>query len=192
MLPVEVESGLSNLDPQSFAVSDGTCMFRTNAVFIKQSPRRMCAMDACHSAIGQELVRSVNVKRAQVRRIGEERAAVEDCAVADVVEASMPEQPPFEFHRDRTVRKWSDVIARESGIRVCRMHFVDKMTGKGDKHFIVVDSWRQIIIDNGAVFPIPFAGRTHKQLLRRISCAGLECAWLCRVYASRLRQTKFV
>ena len=98
---------------------------------------------------------------------------------------------PFEFHRDKSVKNWQGIIALESGIRVCRMHFEDD-NHQGNKHFIVVDSWRKVIIDNGTRLPIPFAGRSHSQLLRRIGCASLEMTWVCKVFLSRIRETSYV
>ena len=167
------------------------CLFRTNAVYNERNPGRLCCVDSCNTALGAKVLRSTNVLKAQMRRLGESGAAKQDYDVPDVVMALQQLRAPFEFHRDKSVKNWQGIIALESGIRVCRMHFEDD-NHQGNKHFIVVDSWRKVIIDNGTRLPIPFAGRSHSQLLRRIGCASLEMTWVCKVFLSRIRETSYV
>jgi hypothetical protein len=182
--PIIVELGTLE---QQIAPHEGLIPFRTNSIYNNYSDGRMCAMDTGHSAVGEPLVRSVNVKRARFARTKNPDA---DCALADFVLALEGEKRPFQFPGKKQLT-WKALISLHQGIYVCRLNFVDGITGKIDKHYLVVDCWRQIVLDNAEKYAIPFTGMTHKQLMKRLECASCEKIWQCMVLASRLGETKY-
>jgi hypothetical protein len=176
-------------DPNPAA--DGFMPHRTNELFLRTTDGRHCALDAGHSAMGAEWLRPTNVKRAKSDRNGLVRAPGRDCCIADVYSAIRDERAPHRFDRRKNIDSWANLISLTEGIFVALLSFNDS-DGKTDKHFVTVDCWRRLILDNAEAQPIPFAGRTAKQLKRRIQCAALERTWQCMVQSSRLSETTYV
>jgi len=168
---------------------NGLIPFRTNDIYNHYSDGRMCATDAGNSAVGEHLARPTNVKRARFARTKNPSA---DCAVADFSWVVRSEKHPFSFPIKKQLT-WKTLISEvRQGIYICRLNFIDGVTGKLDKHFLVVDCWRQIVLDNAEKYPIPFAGMTPKQLMKRLECARYEKIHQCMVLASRVEETKYV
>jgi hypothetical protein len=187
---LELQHPLTLLEPSMLVGGQrGFIPYRTNAVVNQYSDGRMCCMDACHAAAGEVFLRAVNVKIARTRRVLDPTL---DCAVADVMDAIKAEGHPLRFEGRPTLR-WPQLTCElKGGLFVCRLNFIDGDTGKVDKHFVAVDCWRQIIMDNAETRPVPFASRSGKQLMQRIECAALEKVWQLMVQATRRGETQFV
>jgi hypothetical protein len=174
------------LEEEKVTPIEGYIPFRTNAVYNHYSDGRHCAMDAGHSAVGEPLVRPANVKRARFERTGNPEA---DCSLADFTLVVQQEQQPFSFPGKKQLR-WKSLVSLREGIYVCRLNLVDG--GKIGKHYLVVDCWRRLVLDNAEKYPIPMDGLTDKQLMKRLECTGCEKIWQCMVLASHVDETKYV
>jgi hypothetical protein len=161
--------------------------YRTNALHNQYTDGRMCIMDACNSAMGRSMLRAALIKRAH---FGRKQTTDGDCGVPDVMEQLKREKSPFRFERSKLTWPIMTQEAKE-GIYVVRLNFIDGNNAQ-DKHFLVVDCWRRLILDNAERSPIPFAGHTAKALMKRIQCAAFEKAWQCMVRSFRLKETLYV
>ena len=101
-----------------------------------------------------------------------------DCAVADVVVALQQEGLPFQFQQRKQLT-WESLIENcKEGVFVMRLSVRDGNTGLAGKHFVAVDCWRRIIIDNAESQPVEFTGCTARMLKRRIRCGSVLTALL--------------
>ena len=84
------------------------------------------------------------------------------------------------------------VYAFETGIFICLFSFNHPDTHLIDKHFLVIDCERQIILDNSESKPISFVDLTPKQTLKAIACRSLERVWQVRVSLKRRGETLYI
>ena len=98
---------------------------------------------------------------------------------------------PFVFSRVHFSFKQL-VFAFEEGIFLCLFSFHHPDTQLIDKHFLVIDCERQIILDNSESKPISFVDLTPKQTLKAIACRRLERVWQVRVSLKRRGETHYI
>jgi hypothetical protein len=110
------------------------------------------------------VLRPANVKRSKTERLAEasltaREVAAADCSIADVVLALRRDGLPYKFVRwGKSINSWKTLIAAKKGIFVARLNFLDAQ-GELDKHFVMVDCWRGLIVDGAEPHPIPFAAQ---------------------------------
>jgi hypothetical protein len=135
-------------------------------------------------ALQDTTLRAANVKRAR-------SDTARDCCMADVERALHLAKLPFCFTRRRAIASWAALLKQTGGIYVALLSFL-RPDNKVDKHYVGVDCWRGLIFDNCEKTPIPFAGRSSKELMKRIECAALERVWQCMVLQSRTQETEYI
>jgi hypothetical protein len=189
-LPVAV---LPPLSTPSISCHGVYIAHRTNALIHSYEPNlgaRTCALDSVTMGIGKKLITSLLVKRARNERLGNKLTRDSDIAVCDVLSALEKEKHPFMFIRKQIT--FGRLVLLKEGIFICRFNFIDSVTNKLDKHCLVLDCWRQIILDNAEKTSIPFADRTAKQLMRRIHCARLEKVWQIMIHSKRTEHSTYI
>lgn len=97
------------------------------------------------------------------------------------------------FHLDRVHYSFKQLVYRiEVGIFLCLFSFLHPDTLITDKHYLVIDCERQIILDSSESKPISFLGLTPKQTMKAISCSNLERVWQVRVSLKRRGETHYI
>jgi hypothetical protein len=142
-------------------------------------------MDAVTSALGGRYLSAAILKRNKAARTG---SGHQDLTVADVQEAL--KGLPFEFRRSKLTLP--DLLTISEGIFICLISFLHLDTNITDKHHVVVDCYRKIILDSSESKPISFAGLTAKQVRSAISCRHLERVWQVMVNCKRRGETNYI
>ena len=125
------------------------------------------------------------LKRNKAARVGSGR---QDLTLADVQEAL--KGLPFEFRRRKVTLP--DLLTISEGIFICLISFLHPDTKITDKHHVVIDCYRKIILDNSESNPISFVGLTAKQLTRAISFRRLDRVWQVMVNCKRRIDTNYI
>ena len=185
---------LTPLEECAFPAADerGFISYRTNAIFLKLESvlheGRLCASRVSSAALGHPYFSSAILKRIKLKRTGDSSG---DIAICDVQQAIKELRLPFEFRRINFVL-YQLVYAVEEGIFICLFSFIHPVTKKSDKHYVVIDCERKIILDSSESNPIVFVGLTPKQITTRISCRSLERVWQVKVSLKRRGETKYI
>jgi hypothetical protein len=148
----------------------------------------MCLRDATTSAFGERstYLSAVRLKKSRFGRTGHSKG---DITVRDVMSAL--EKSPF--YLDRVHYSFEQLVYRiEVGIFLCLFSFLHPDTLTHDKHYLVIDCERQIILDSSETKPISFLGLTPKQTMKAISCSRLERVWQVRVSLKRRGETHYI
>ena len=168
------------LDPSPLLTEKYT-LYRQNEIWMPKPEGRSCCFDAFSAATGAKLSRA----RVKKHRAGKETDLVpENC---------MKTFKPNPFRLVKKDCTWRHLIEEcKEGIYIVRFSFMDFVTQKIDKHFIAVDCWRSLIMDDGEARPIPFLGRTGKQMMKRLQGASLERVWTVFVASHLVHLTHYV
>ena len=115
----------------------------------------------------------------------------DDLTTADVQAALEQLKMPFEF-RQYSANLSHLLTATDNGIYLCLVSFLRPDTKLIDKHYIVVDCERKIILDNSLANPISFLTRKPKQLRKAMGISNVERVWQVRVAFNRRHETNYI
>jgi hypothetical protein len=147
-------------------------------------------MDAVTSALGARYLSATILKRIKAARLG--GSGDQDLTISDVLNGIAQLKLPFEFQRKKLTLPNLIQDPLTEGIYLCLFSFLHTDTKIIDKHHVVVDCNRKIILDNSESNPISFVGLTAKQLIRAISCRRLDRVWQVMVNCKRRGETKYI
>jgi hypothetical protein len=168
------------LDPSPL-LKEKYVLYRQNEIKMPKPEGRSCVFDAFCAATGATLSRA-RVKRL---RTGKEADPVPENCMATL--------KPNPFRLVNKQCTWRDLIEKyKEGIYIVRFSFIDYVTEKVDKHFIAVDCWRGLIMDDGEARPIPFLGRTGKKMMKRLQGASMERVWTVLCASHLVHLTHYV
>ena len=171
---------LAPLDPSPL-LKEKYVLYRQNEIRMPKPEGRSCCFDAFCAATGTTL------SRARVKKL---RAGKETDMVPENCMATLKPNPFRLVKKDCT---WRHLIEEcKEGIHIVRFSFIDYVTEKVDKHFIAVDCWRGLIMDDGEARPIPFLGRTGKKMMKRLQGASMERAWTVLCASHLVHLTHYV
>ena len=114
-----------------------------------------------------------------------------DLSMRDLVYCLERMNSPFRIQPFR-FRSPNEILSLTSSILLALLSFHHPDTQKIDKHYVVIDCERKIILDNSVPDPISFHNFTHKQLLQAISGSRLERVWRVMVSFKRRNETKYI
>ena len=177
---------LSPLQPLPAPDDQGMIPFRTNVILILNSGWRLCIRDAVTSALGACYLSAAILKRIKAARVGSDQ----DLRLHDVRKAVTQLKLPFAFRRK--LLTLPNLLTISEGIYLCRFSFHHPDTNITDKHYVVIDCYREIILDNSESKPISFVGLTAKQTMKAISCRRLERVWQVMVNCKRRIDTNYI
>ena len=182
---------ISPLQPLPTPDQRGMIPFRTNVILILNSGGRLCLMDAVTSALGARYLSAAILKRIKAARLG--GSGDQDLTIYDVLNGIAQLKLPFEFQRRKKLTL-PNLIQNPltEGIYLCLFSFLHPDTKITDKHHVVIDCNRKIILDNSESNPISFVGLTAKQLTRAISFRRLDRVWQVMVNCKRRGETKYI
>jgi len=168
------------LDPSPL-LKEKYVLYRQNEIKMPKPEGRSCCFDAFCAATGATLSRA----RVKKHRAGKETDMVPENCMATL--------KPNPFRLIKKVCTWRHLIEEcKEGIYIVRFSFIDYITEKVDKHFIAVDCWRGLIMDDGEARPIPFLGRTGKKMMKRLHGASLERVWTVLCASHLVHLTHYV
>jgi hypothetical protein len=184
---------LSPLQPLPTPDQRGMIPYRTNVILIQNSGWRLCIMDAVTSALGARYLSAAILKRIKAARLGGLGIGDQDLTIYDVLNGIAQLKLPFEFQRRKklTLPNLTENPLTE-GIYLCLFSFLHPDTKITDKHHVVIDCNRKIILDNSESNPISFVGLTAKQVRSAISCCQLDRVWQVMVNCKRRGETKYI
>ena len=148
---------LSTLQPLPTPDQRGMIPFRTNVILILNSGWRLCLMDAVTSALGGCYLSAAILKRNKAARVG---SGHQDLTLADVQEAL--KGLPFEFRRRKVTLP--DLLTISEGIFICLISFLHPDTKITDKHHVVIDCYRKIILDNSESNPFIDCSKIQREI----------------------------
>ena len=155
----------------------------------------MCLLSASHSLFGERHLSASILKRIRLERLRRDNCADTSTVtgdlgltVRDLIQGLHQRRSPFQLVRVR--RSFEQLVyALERGIFLCLFSFRHPDTQIMDKHYLVIDCERQIILDSSESEPISFLNLTPEQTRKRISCSMLERVWQVRVHLKRIGET---
>ena len=115
----------------------------------------------------------------------------DDLTTADVCTLIKQLKMPFEF-RKHSANLSHLLTATDNGIYLCLVSFLRPDTKLIDKHYIVVDCERKIILDNSLANPISFLTLSPNQTWKAMGFRRLERIWQVRVQFKRRHETNYI
>ena len=113
-----------------------------------------------------------------------------DLVVRDLVHCLKRLNSPFYLHLFK-LQSPKEILSLTSTILLALFSFHHPDTER-DKHFVVIDCERKIVLDNSVPHPISFHNFTYKQLMKATSCRRIERVWQVKVNFKRRNETKYV